>query len=213
MATTTIVSSEVDSPSTWLRPRKIVSAGTKRMPPPTPIRPPARPPTAASRIAISKSMVSLRRRSRKHQLDRDRDQEQGEEQGDGTFRDPLLERGAEQDPPGGRERKQKTGADVDVAVDAALREHAEHADDDYRGEAGTGCEALAEAEPEDQQGNDDRAAADAEEAAEDAGEGSDDGQPQEWVSRHRAILDAVPGETASTNGDARADLLEALRAD
>ena len=107
----------------------------------------------------------------------------------------------------------EAGAEVDVAVDAALGERAEQADEDDRGEAGAGREPLAVAEPEDQQGDDDAAAADAEEAAEDAGEGADRGQPQGAIGDHRAILDGVSGETASSNGDARAALLEALRAD
>ena len=47
----TIISSEVDSPSTWVRPRKIVSAGTKRTPPPTPTMPPAKPPARQIRTA------------------------------------------------------------------------------------------------------------------------------------------------------------------
>ncbi len=51
MATMTIISSEVDSASTWVRPMKIVSAGTKRTPPPTPTRPPVRPPKRQIRIA------------------------------------------------------------------------------------------------------------------------------------------------------------------
>ena len=57
-ATITIISSEVDSASTWVRPRKIVSAGTKRTPPPTPTRPPARPP--ATRDQDREQLVHLR---------------------------------------------------------------------------------------------------------------------------------------------------------
>ena len=89
---------------------------------------------------------------------------------------------------------------MDVAVDAALGERAEQADEDDRGEAGAGREALAVAEPEDQQGHDHGAAADPEEAAEDAGQGADRGQLQiAWSGvaggGHRAILDAVSRET------------------
>ena len=74
------------------------------------------------------------------------------------------------------------------------------ADDDDRGEAGAGREALAVAEPEDQQRHDDRAAADPEEAAEDAGEGADRGELAERVVRgraggHLAILEAVPPDS------------------
>ena len=72
-------------------------------------------------------------------------------------------------------------SDVDVAVDAALGERPEQADEDDRGQAGAGREPLAVAEPEDQQGHDDGAAADAEEAAEDAGEGADRRQLAEVV--------------------------------
>src|SRR3954464_7989618 len=160
----TIISSEVDSPSTWLRPRKTVSAGTKRTPPPTPTRPPVMPParqisTAASSLTSPASPTTP---SRQDQLHRDRHQQQGEEVGDGALRDPLLDRGAEDDADGRRDREQQGGADVDVAVEAALGERPEEADDHDRGEAGTGGEALAVAEPEDQQWHDDRPAADPE---------------------------------------------------
>ena len=50
-ATITIINSEVDSPSTWERPRKTVSAGTNNTPPPTPTRPPASPPATAIKTA------------------------------------------------------------------------------------------------------------------------------------------------------------------
>src|SRR5215211_5134918 len=159
MVTKTIISSEVDSPSTWLRPMKTVRAGTKRMPPPTPTRPPVIPParqisTAASSLTRSPSRAS----SREDQLHRDPDQEQGEEVGDGALGNPLLDRGAEDDADGGGNREQQCGRDVDVAVEAALGEGAEQADDHDRGEAGAGREALAVAEPEDQQRHDDRPA-------------------------------------------------------
>src|SRR3954465_4150452 len=157
MATTRIISSEVASPSTWFRPMKTVRAGTKRMPPPTPTRPPVIPParqiaTAASSLTGVRSWGS----SRADQLDRDRDQQQGEEVGDGALGDPLLDRGPEDDADGGGNREQEGGGDVDVAVEAALGEGAEQADDYDRGEAGAGGEALAVAEPEDQQRHDDR---------------------------------------------------------
>src|SRR5215218_6241761 len=135
-ATKTIVSREVASASTWLRPRKMVSAGTKRRPPPTPIRPPARPPTTAKRIAIRTSTLSPPRRSWHDQLDRDHDQEEGEDQRHGPFGDALLERGAQQDAGDRGDRQPEAGAEVDVAVDAALGKRAEQADEDDRGEAG-----------------------------------------------------------------------------
>ena len=87
-----------------------------------------------------------------------------------------------------RDRQQQAGADVDVAVDAALGERAEQADEDDRGEAGAGRQPLAVAEPEDQQRHDHGAAADPEEAAEDAGEGADRGQLQ-GAARRRPSRD------------------------
>src|SRR3954447_10242750 len=101
----TIISSEVDSPSTWLRPMKMVRAGTKRTPPPTPTRPPASPPATASSPAIT-SFTSAPG-SRDRQLDRDRDEEHREEQGDRALRDPLLDRGADQHAGDSRHRKQQ----------------------------------------------------------------------------------------------------------
>src|SRR6478672_4173758 len=92
----TIISSEVDSPSTWERPRKIVSAGTKRTPPPTPTRPPARPPRIAIRTARTSFMLGPPR-SRNDQLDCYRHQERREQERDRALRDPLLDRGAEDD--------------------------------------------------------------------------------------------------------------------
>ena len=50
-----------------------------------------------------------------------------------------------------RDRQHQAGDDVDVAVDAALGERSEEADDDDRRQAGAGREALAVAEPENQQ--------------------------------------------------------------
>src|SRR3954451_9355363 len=108
----TIISSEVDSPSTWERPRKIVSAGTKRTPPPTPTMPPVKPPAIAIRAASSsfttmpRASLAARRtrdarllapRSLEHQLDRDRDQQRREEERDGALGDALLHRGPDQD--------------------------------------------------------------------------------------------------------------------
>src|ERR1700729_1250375 len=104
--------------------------------------------------------VSLR--SFEDQVDRDSDQEEGEEIGDGALRDALLDRRAADDADHRGDRQEKAGDDVDVAVEAALSERADRADDDDRGEAGTGREPLAEAEPEDQQGDDHRTAADPE---------------------------------------------------
>src|ERR1044071_9071290 len=140
----TIISNEVDSASTWERPRKIVSAGTKRTPPPTPTRPPARPPATAIRTAITSFICSIRSAepaknqiamrvplcSFEDQLDRDSDQQQGEEVGDGALGDALLDRGPEPPPKHCRNREQQAGDDVDVAVDASLREGAEQADED-----------------------------------------------------------------------------------
>ena len=97
-------------------------------------------------------------------------------------------------PSDGRDREQEAGEDVDVAVDAALGDRAEQADQDDRRQAGAGGEPLAVAEPEDQQGHDDGAAADAEEAAEDAGQGADRGELEGRVARrhlgrgHRAAI-------------------------
>src|ERR1700754_1746277 len=169
----TIISSEVASPSTWPRPMKTVSAGTKRMPPPTPTRPPARPPamqTSTARTSFIGAPPAPRRvgsrRSFQDQVDGHRDQQHGEEVGDGALRDPLLDRRAEDDAEHRRDRQQQPRHHVDVAVDAALGERPEGADDDERGGAGAGREALAEAEPEDQERHDHGAAADPEEAAE-----------------------------------------------
>ena len=100
-------------------------------------------------------------------------------EGDRPFGDALLERGADEDAADRRDRQPEPGAEVDVAVDAALGERAEHADDDDRREAGAGREPLAEAEPEDQEGDDHGPAADPEEAAEDARQRADRGQSQE----------------------------------
>src|SRR6476620_533153 len=193
---------------------KIVSAGTKRTPPPTPTRPPVRPPKRQIRIAASSFIPAP---SREDQLPRDRHQQRGEEVGDGALRDPLLDRGAEDDADDRRDRQQQAGGDVEVAVDAALGEGAERADEDDRGEAGAGGEALAVAEPEDQQGDDDRAAADPEKAAEDPGHGADRRQLEEGVvgalrGGHGAILRAVPPdpETAGARGGANSRWAAAL---
>src|SRR5690349_3276573 len=188
---------------------KTVRAGTKRTPPPTPTRPPVIPPARQIRTAASSfTPVSSSRPSRQDQLHRDRDQEQGEEIGDSALGDPLLDRGAEDDADGGGDREQQAGGDVDVAVDAALGESAEEADDHDRGEAGAGGEALAVAEPEDQQRHDHGAAADSEEAAEDSGDGADRRQLEEravgaLAGGHHAILRAVPpdSETPAARGD------------
>ena len=179
----TIISNEVDSPSTWVRPRKIVSAGTKSTPPPTPTRPPASPPAIAIRMAASSftstisSIATATRRS-------------GEEQGDGALGDALLDRGAHHHPDDGGDREQEAGEDVHVAVDATLRDRSQQADQDDRRQAGAGGEPLAVAEPEDQQGHDHGAAADPEEAAEDAGQGADRGELEGRVA-------AAPGRRAS----------------
>src|SRR5262245_61159390 len=114
MATTTIISSEVASASTWVRPMKTVSAGTKRTPPPTPRRPPVRPPKRQMRMAASSLMSAP---SGEDQLHCHRHQQQGEEIGDGALGDPLLDRGPEDDPDHGGNRQQEAGLDVDVAVD------------------------------------------------------------------------------------------------
>src|ERR1700744_1165763 len=184
----TIISSEVASPSPWPRPMKTVSAGTKRMPPPTPTRPPARPPARQTRTART-SFNGLRPRSwsLEDQVHRHRDQQQGEQVGDRLLRDPLLDRGAADYADDRRDRQQQSRQHVDVAVDAALGDRPETADDDDRGEAGAGGEALAVAEPEDQQGDDDRAAADPEEAPEAPRGGADRGQPQQLVSAGRRV--------------------------
>src|SRR4051794_2528315 len=176
---------------------KAVRGGTKRTPRPTPTRPPVIPPARQISTAASSLTVAS---SRQNQLHRDRDQEQGEEVGDGALGDPLLDRGAGDDAERCGNREQQRGADVDVAVEAALGERPEEADDHDRGEAGAGGEALAVAEPEDQQRHDDRPAADPEEAAEDAGEGADRRQLEQGVVRtragdHPAILRAVPGDS------------------
>ena len=158
----TIISSEVDSPSTWVRPRKIVRAGTKRMPPPTPTRPPAKPPAKAIRsdqrspcAGAPVTRESARLRSRPAERRRGRETARWE------MRCWIAV--PDDDAGHGRDREPEAGEDVDVAVDPALGERSEQADEDDRREAGAGGEPLAEAEPEDQQGHDDRAAADAEE--------------------------------------------------
>src|SRR3954453_23015676 len=220
MATTTIISSEVDSPSTWLRPTKTVSAGTKRTPPPTPTRPPVIPParqisTAASSLTSVAGRQPSRQPSRQNQLHRDRDQQQGEEVGDGALGDALLDRGAEDDAERGGDRERQCRGDVDVAVEAALGEGAEKADDDDRGEAGAGGEALAVGEPEDQQRHDDRPSPDPEEAAEEPGEGADCRQLEEGVVRalaggHPAILRAVPPDSVTSGAPGGSDWTAAL---
>ena len=78
--------------------------------------------------------ISLR--SFENQLDRDRDQQDREEVGDGTLGDPLLDRGPHHHADDGGDRQQQAGGDVDVAVETALGERAEQADEDDRGEVG-----------------------------------------------------------------------------
>ena len=92
---------------------------------------------------------------------------------DGTLA-PIVERAAEAAVP----------AAAREAL-AALSERAEGADDDDRGEARAGGEALAEGEPEDQQRHDDGAAADPEKAAESARGGADRGQSQQVAAACR----------------------------
>src|SRR5215203_4206828 len=174
---------------------KIVSAGTKRTPPPTPTKPPVSPPKRQIRIAAS-SLIAPGR-SREDQLHGNRDQQRGEEIGDGALGDPLLDCGPEDDPENGWDREQESGADVDVAVDPALGEGAEQADEDDRGEAGAGRQPLSVGEPEDQQRHDDRPAPYPEETAEDSGEGADCRQLPDLVVRargsvHLAILEPCP---------------------
>src|SRR3954452_775157 len=195
---------------------KTVRAGTKRMPPPTPTRPPVIPPARQISTAAS-SLTGVRSRgpSRQNQLDRDRDQQQGEEVGDGALGDPLLDRGPEDDAGGGGDREQQRGPDVDVAVEAALGERPEQADDHDRGKAGAGGKALAVAEPEDQQRDDDRPDAAPEEAAEDAGQGADRRQLEQGVVRtrgggHLAILRAVPPAPETPGARGGADWATAL---
>ena len=86
IATGTITSSEVASASSWVEPRKIASAGTKRMPPPTPSRPPTAPPASAKRDRerdVHQGMISSIG---------DDDEQQREEQRDGALGQALLER-------------------------------------------------------------------------------------------------------------------------
>src|SRR5207237_10583658 len=150
---------------------KIVSAGTKRTPPPTPTRPPVSPPQRQINAAAS-SLIALSR-SREDQLHGDRDQQRREEIGDGALGNSLLDRRPEQNPENRRDREQEGRAEVDVAVDTALGERSEEADEDDRGKAGAGRQPLAVGEPEDQQRHDDGPASDPEEAAEDSGEAAD----------------------------------------
>ena len=85
-------------------------------------------------------------------------------------------------PADGRDPDREALDHVDVAV-GALADRGERGDDHDRGEARAGRLALAVAEPEDQERDDDRAAADAEEPAEGPGRSADDGQLEEALGR------------------------------
>ena len=166
---------------------KIVSAGTKRTPPPTPTMPPVKPAGHADQRRQELVAAHF-----EHQLDRDPDQERREEDRDRALGDALLHRGADHDAKDRRDRQQQGGDDVDVAVDPALGDRAEQADQDDRGEAGPGRQPLAVAEPEDQQGDDHRAAADPEEAAEQARQRADRGELENGMGRQRRSEGIVP---------------------
>src|ERR1700759_558322 len=105
---------------------KTVGAGTKRIPPPTPTRPPARPPamqTSTARTSFIGAPPAPRRAGSaaafEDQIHGHRTQERGEEVGGGALRDPLLDPRAEDDAEPRRDRQQQSRHHVDVAVDAA----------------------------------------------------------------------------------------------
>ena len=169
---------------------KIVSAGTKRTPPPTPTRPPARPPATAIRTAIEH--VAAHRTINSIATPTSSAAKSRETARWGMrcwIAVPITT------PSDRRDREQQAGGDVDVAVEAALGDRAEQADQDDRAEAGAGRQPLPVAEPEDQQRHDHGAAADAEDAAEDARQGADRGELQGALRGHRAILSLVPPES------------------
>src|SRR3954453_20855580 len=90
-----IASSDVASASTWPRPRKTVSAGTKSTPPPTPSSPARTPASAPTRTAAITAGGGRRPRRREPPLSpqgevggRD-DEDRGEQQPDGPHRRAL----------------------------------------------------------------------------------------------------------------------------
>ena len=178
--------------------------------------PPVKPPAIAIRAASShRSLAHL-----SDQLDRDRDSRAAKRSETARWEMRCWIAVPITTPTTAGIESRSAGADVDVAVDAALGDRAEQADQDDRGEAGAGRQPLAVAEPEDQQGHDDRAAADAEEAAEGPRQGADRGQLEHADGRaapgprHRAaILDAVSPESETGDGGAGRSPLDPLRAD
>src|SRR4029453_11102160 len=99
----------------------------------------------------------------------------------------------------------------------ALSGRREQCDQDDRRQTRARGQPLAVAEPEDQEGNDDRAPADPEEAAEGAGGGADPSELQQAVTWHRsrarhwaAILDGMTTASRSASLDS---LIAPLRED
>src|SRR5258706_15292781 len=157
MPTPMTARSEVASASTCASPRMSASAGTNRMPPPTPRSPPVKPPARPRAAAPMTSCASI---SEDQQPRRD-DEQDGEGDGHRAFGDALLERCA------GHAADQRGAADdqclerMDVAVQG-LEDGARRGDENDRHERRAGRLALAVAEPEDQQRHDYGPAADAE---------------------------------------------------
>ena len=158
--TATIASSEVASASSWVSSRKIARAGTNRIPPPTPSRPPTTPPAKPRRPRGHVLHQPIRR------SDRDARPAAARRAGDRALGRPLLQRGA------GHHAGQRRDADERRlrrgrrCRRAPGRSAASAAMIDDRGQAGPGRLALAVAEPEDQERDDHGAAADPEQAAE-----------------------------------------------
>src|SRR3954451_2323306 len=117
-----IASSDVASASTCVRSRKSTSAGTNRIPPPTPSMPATTP--AAKPTAMAPAVISGHQ-----ERDRDDDDERGEQQRDPARVDTLLQRRTGQDAADRREADEQPVAHVQVAV-GALGQHRGGGDDD-----------------------------------------------------------------------------------
>ena len=115
IATGTIASSDVASARIWGSSRKIASAGTNRIPPPTPSSPPTHPAGEAEQ------RCGRRTPSGHDQLHRDRDEQQREQQRDPPLRQPLLERRPGDHPRDRRDADQRGLEDVDVSVQPLAR--------------------------------------------------------------------------------------------
>ena len=122
------------------------------------------------------------------------------------MRHPLLERRAQDHAADGRDADRDALHEVHVSVDGLARRR-QGGDDDYRREARAGSLPLAEAEPQDQEGDDDRAAPYTEQPRKDSGGGADDGQ----LGKAGGVVEHEPGDTRSalsSSPDVHGELLE-----